>query len=304
MNSSLRENSVNFSFVLPAVLIFGVFYIYPFFYTFVLSLTNYDLIGNFNFRQYYAGLSNFKDVFSDKDWWSSMYNGGFITFWALTFQNILAFALALAVDKVVRLKKFYRVVFFILPVLSEIIIGLLMKQLLIGEPIGRNVFNNLLHNFGLGFLAQDWIGGERVRMITALVHCWKGFGWAFVILFAGLQTIPDQLYEAARIDGATSRQQFFQITLPLLAPVITLVVVLTILGTMQAFAMILALNAGAGGQTTVPVMLIFSHIGGASKLAGLACAEGLILGFILILVSFSMLFVSKKVRQRYGVLPG
>ncbi|MBU1112436.1 MAG: sugar ABC transporter permease [Candidatus Omnitrophica bacterium] len=303
MNASFKENSLNFSFVAPALFIFSIFYIYPFFYSFILSLTNYDLIGDFNFKNYYVGFSNFRDVFTDKDWWKSMYNGGYITFWALTFQNILAFALALAVDKVVRLKKFYRVVFFILPVLSEIIIGLLMKQLLIGEPTGRNVFNNLLNSAGLGFMAQDWIGGDRVRMITALVHCWKGFGWAFVILFAGLQTIPEQLYEAAKIDGANAWQQFRKITIPLVMPVITLVVVLTILGTMQAFAMILALNAGAGGETTVPVMIIFSHLGGASKLAGLACAEGLILGAILVAVSFSMFFVSKKVREKYGVLP-
>ena len=303
MNSSLRENTVNFSFIFPALFIFSVFYIYPFFYSFILSLTNYDLIGDFNFKEYYVGLSNFQDALTDKDWWRSMYNGGFITFWALTFQNILAFALALAVDKVVRLKKFYRVVFFILPVLSEIIIGLLMKQLLIGEPTGRDVFNNILHNFNLGFIAQDWIGGNKVRLITALVHCWKGFGWGFIILFAGLQTIPEQLYEAAKIDGAGAWQQFRKITMPLLMPVITLIVVLTILGTMQAFAMILALNAGAGGQTTVPVMIIFSHIGGASKLAGLACAEGLILGTMLVIVSFTMFFVSKKVREKYGVLP-
>ncbi|MBU2251350.1 MAG: sugar ABC transporter permease, partial [Candidatus Omnitrophica bacterium] len=156
MNASFKENSLNFSFVAPALFIFSIFYIYPFFYSFILSLTNYDLIGDFNFKNYYVGFSNFRDVFTDKDWWKSMYNGGYITFWALTFQNILAFALALAVDKVVRLKKFYRVVFFILPVLSEIIIGLLMKQLLIGEPTGRNVFNNLLNSAGLGFMAQDW----------------------------------------------------------------------------------------------------------------------------------------------------
>ena len=303
MKSSLKEKTLNFSFIFPALLIFSIFYIYPFFYSFILSLTNYDLIGDFSFSQYYVGLSNFTDVLTDKDWWSSMYNGGYITFWALSFQNILAFSLALAVDKVVRLKKFYRVVFFILPVLSEIIIGLLMKQLLIGEPTGRNVFNNLLNSCGLGFLAQDWIGGGRVRMITALIHCWKGFGWAFVIFFAGLQTIPEQLYEAARIDGAGAWQQFRKITAPLLMPVITLVIVLTIMGTMQAFAMILALNAGAGGQTTVPVMIIFSHIGGASKLAGLACAEGLVLGIILVAASFTMFFISKKVRSKYGVLP-
>ncbi|MFH1768749.1 MAG: sugar ABC transporter permease [Candidatus Omnitrophota bacterium] len=296
MNSSIREKAVDFSFVFPAFFIFSIFYIYPFFYSFVLSFTEYDLISKPGF----IGLRNFREVFQDNDWWSSLYNGGFITFWALTFQNILAFMLALAVDKVVRMRKFYRVVFFILPVLSEIIIGLLMKQLLESEPAGRDVLNHLLKNIGLGFMRQSWLGIERVRLVTALVHCWKGFGWAFVILLAGLQSIPEQLYEAARIDGASAWQTFRKITVPLLMPVITLVVVLTILGAMQAFAMILALTKGAGGLTTVPVMMIYNHLG--YRLAGLACAEGLFLGLLLVVVSFAMFFFSKKIREKYGVL--
>jgi len=296
MNSSTKDKVINFSFIFPALFIFSIFYIYPFFYTFILSFQEYDLISSPKL----IGITNFREVFSNKDWWSSMYNGAFITFWALTFQNILALMLALAVDKVIRMRKFYRVVFFILPVLSEIIIGLLMKQLLISEPVGRDVLNHLLRNLGLGFMVQDWLGIERVRLVTALVHCWKGFGWAFVIFLAGLQSIPEQLYEAARIDGASAWQSFCKVTVPLLMPVITLILVLTILGTMQAFAMILALTGGAGGLTTVPVMVIYDHI--RFRLAGLACAEGLVLGVILITISFIMFFISKKIRSKYGVL--
>lgn len=296
MRPSVKEKTVNFSFIIPALIIFALFWIYPFFYTFILAFQENDLISVPKF----VGLSNFKLVFTSGDWWSSMYNGGFITLWALTFQNILALMLALAVDKVIRLRKFYRVVFFILPVLSEIIIGLLMKQFLVSEPVGRDVFNHLLNSMGLGFFAHNWLGTDRVRMITAMVHCWKGFGWAFIIFLAGLQSIPEQLYEAARIDGAGAWNCFTKITLPLLMPVVTLVVVLTILGTMQAFAMILALTGGAGGLTTVPVMVIYDHL--RHNIAGLAAAEGLVLGVILVAVSFTMFFMSKKIREKYGVL--
>jgi len=301
MNATLKDKAASFSFILPALVIFSLFYIYPFFYSFILSLTDYNIIGEFNFQESFVGLRNFQDIASDNDWWKSMYNGAFITFWALSFQNVLAFMLALSVSRVVRMNKFYRVIFFILPVLSEIIIGLLLRRLMLSEPTGRDVLNHLVNNLGLGFLAQDWISGERVRLITALVHCWKGFGWAFVIFLAGLQSIPEQLYEAARIDGANAWQSFRRITLPLLMPVITLIMVLTILGTMSAFAMILALNQGAGGETTVPIMMIYNHLG--TGLAGLACAEGLVLGIILMAVSFTMFFVSKKIRKKYGVLP-
>lgn len=293
-----KEQFVNFSFVFPALILFSIFYIYPFIYTFILSFQRYDLISSPQF----VGVANFKEVlFSDKEWWRSMYYGGYVTFWALTFQNILALLLALAVDKVIRLNKFYRVVFFILPILSEVIIGLLMKQFLSSEPVGRDVLNQFLNNLGLGFLAKDWLGREHVRLVTALVHCWKGFGWAFVIFLAGLQSIPEQLYEAARIDGANAWQIFWRITVPLLFPVITLIIVLTILGTMQAFAMILALTSGAGGLTVVPVMRIYNHL--RTNQAGLACAEGVVLGIILVTVSFIMFFISKKIREKYGVLP-
>ncbi len=292
---SLREKVVNFSFVLPALAIFSIFYIYPFFYTFILSFHKGDAISTLK----YVGLANFKEVlFYDKDWWRSMYNGAFITFWALTFQNILAFLLALGVDRATRTGRIYRVIFFILPVLSEIIIGLLMREVLISEP---GIFNQWLEKLGLGFLVQDWLGKERVLLTTAIVHCWKGFGWAFVILLAGLQTIPEELYEAAKIDGANSIQAFFRITLPLLMPVIALVLVLTILGTMQAFAMILALTRGAGGLTEVPVMRIYNHLRGNQ--VGLACAEGVVLGIILVAVSFTMIYLSKRIRRRWGVLP-
>ena len=99
-----RDNAASFSFILPALIIFSIFYIYPFFYTFVLSFQEYDLISPPTF----IGFGNFKEVAADKDWWSSMYNGAFFTFWALTFQNVLALLLAICVDKVIRLRRFYR----------------------------------------------------------------------------------------------------------------------------------------------------------------------------------------------------
>ena len=117
---SFADHLKDFSFALPAIIIFSVFYIYPFFYSFILSFHKYDLLNPMEF----VGLKHFITIINNKDWWISIYNAGFITFWAITFQNILALALALAVDKVIRLNRFYRVVFFLLPVLSEVIIGI------------------------------------------------------------------------------------------------------------------------------------------------------------------------------------
>ncbi|MCP4653242.1 MAG: sugar ABC transporter permease [Candidatus Omnitrophica bacterium] len=287
----------SFSFIIPALVIFAVFYLYPFFYSFALSLYEGDGISTMRF----VGLNNYKTALClDREWWRSMYNGAFITFLALTLQNILAFALALGVNKTVRTNKIYCTVFFILPVLSEIIIGLLMREILKSDP---GVFNQILGKIGLGGFASNWLEGEKTALLTtALVHCWRGFGWAFVIILAGLQTIPEQLYEAARIDGANAWHKFTKITIPLLMPVLSLVFILTILGTMQVFTMILALTRGAGGLTEVPVMRIYNHLRGG-RLIGYACTEGVVLGVILIAVSFVTLYISKQMRKHYGVLP-
>ncbi|MBP7088670.1 MAG: sugar ABC transporter permease [Candidatus Omnitrophica bacterium] len=291
---SVKEKITNFTFILPALLIFSVFYLYPFFYSFILSFQRGDGI----YFSEFVGLANFREIiFYDSDWWRSMYNGLYITVWALSFQNILAFLLALAVNQAIKTGKFYRVIFFLLPVLSEIIIGLLMREILISNP---GIFNCWLEKIGLDAFRQNWLGKERVLLTTAIVHCWKGFGWAFVILLAGLQTIPEQLYEAAKIDGANYLQRFFKITLPLLMPVIAIVVVLTLLGTMQAFAMILALTRGAGGLAEVPTMRIYDHLRG--RQVGLACAEGIVIGIILFTLSRFLFLFSKKIRERWGVL--
>jgi len=230
-----------------------------------------------------------------------MRNSGYITLWALTLQNILALALALTVNKLTRTAPIYRTIFFILPIISEIIIGLLMREILKSDP---GIFNRFLNNVGLQKFAFDWLGegqNTKVLLTTALVHCWKGFGWAFVIILAGLSTIPEQLYENAQIDGANSWQRLTKITLPMLMPVISLVFILTILGTMQSFAVILALTRGAGGLTEVPVMRIYDHLRGNQ--IGLACAEGILLGMILIGLSFTILFIARRLKERYSGIP-
>ncbi len=283
-----REQFKSFSFVLPAFAIFAFFYIMPFFYTFWLALHRGSEISSLGF----VGLSNFRDIlFHDKEWWASVGRSFYISFWALTFQNFLAFILALAVDKAVRTGKIYRVVFFLLPVLSEIIIGLLVRNLLVPYP---GVFNHFLHQIGLSSLAHDWLNNPDFALRTlAFTHCWRGFGWGFIILLAGLQTIPQELYEASRVDGANAFQRFTKITVPLLMPVIFLVIILTILGTVQVIGLPMALTRGGpAGKTTVSVLKILNDLNNSH--AGYASAEGLVLGFILICVSFSLLKISKK----------
>jgi len=288
----IKETLENYTFVLPAVLIFSIFYIIPFFWVFQLSLYEWDGILP---TKIFVGLSNFKEIMTDDIWWKSMGNAGYITLIALTFQNALAFLLAWACDREIRMKNWYRVIFFIPPVLSEVVVGLVWQWILDGN---YGLLNNWLTGMGLGSLAKNWLSDPRTALTTvAVVHCWKGFGWGFLIFLAGLQTIPRELYEAARVDGANAWHTFRKITMPLMVPVTVLVAILTVLGTMQAFVLIIAMTGGGPAyHTQVPVLRILASMRGSSRF-GYACAQGIVFGVVLIIISFIQTKVSKKYRN-------
>ena len=288
----IKETLENYTFVLPAVTIFSVFYIIPFIWVFQLGLFDWDGI---SFTRVFVGLQNFKEILlQDRNWWQAMWNASYITFIALTFQNILAFMLALACDREIRMKNFYRVIFFIPPVLSEVVVGMAWR-FIINDIDGANVINRTLVGMGFGNLAHNWLSDPKTALTTvALVHCWKGFGWGFLIFLAGLQTIPRELYEAARVDGASAWQSFKKITIPLMIPVMVLVAILTVLGTMQVFVLIVSLVGGEfAGHTSVPVLRILASMRGSSRF-GYACAQGITFGMVLVAISFIQYRFSKK----------
>lgn len=291
----LKSTLENYLFVLPALAIFGVFYIYPFFKVFQLGLCEWDGIQQFSFMKNFVGLSNFKEILQDKIWWGAFLNAGYITLIALTFQNALALGLAIACDRDIKAKNFFRIVFYLPPVLSEVVVGLVWRWIYDGN---YGLLNYWLSNIGLTNLVRDWLSDPRTALTcVAVIHCWKGFGWGFIILLAGLQTIPRELYEAAKVDGAGSWRQFTNVTIPLMIPVFVLVTVLTILGTMQVFVLVLSMTGGGPGyHTEVPVTRILASMVGSSRF-GYACSQGIIFGVVLLVISFMQIRLSKKLKQ-------
>jgi ABC-type sugar transport system permease subunit len=287
----------NFLFVLPAIAIFSIFYVYPFIELIRLSLYQWQGIGPMSF----VGTQNFQELANDRIWWQSMGQAAYITVIALTFQNALAFSLALACDREIRLKRFYRVIFFIPPVLSEVVVGILWNWILnAGTQNGQNIglLNAFLVQTGLPNLVHSWLSDPKTALTCiAVVHSWKGFGWGFIMLLAGLQMIDRQLYDAAKVDGAGSWHTFWNVTMPMMLPVIMVVVILTILGSMQVFVLILSLvNQGLVYHTEVPVTRILWSMTGTNQF-GYACAQAVVFGVILIAASFSLKKLSNYMKQ-------
>ncbi|MBU2541821.1 MAG: sugar ABC transporter permease [Candidatus Omnitrophica bacterium] len=282
----------SFLFIVPALAIFSIFYIYPFIK--VLQLGHYNWDGILPTMKF-VGLYNFIEVMKDKVWWQSMFNAGYITFIALTFQNALALILALACDRQMKAGNFYRIIFFIPPVLSAVVVGLVWQWLYDGD---YGLLNHWLYAIGFPNLARSWLSDPKTALTcVAIVHSWKGFGWGFVILLAGLQTIPHEFYEAARVEGANSWQVFKGITVPLMIPVFVLVAILTVLGSMQSFVLILTMtDGGPVFHTVVPVTRILNSMIGSSRF-GYACSQSIIFGAILLAISFIQKRVSQNMRQ-------
>lgn len=294
MNFQKTRNVMgNYVFILPAALLFFTFSLYPFYKVFQLSITNWDGISP---HMTYVGLANFKDLITDNAvFWVSMRNAFYITFLALTVQNLLALFLALLCDRDIKGGNVYRVIFYLPPVLSGIVVGLIWNWIYDGS---YGLLNHFLNFIGLADLSRAWLSDSHTALIAvAVIHMWKGFGWGFVILLAGLQSIPRELYEAARVDGANSWVVFKSITAPLMIPVFVLVSILTILGTMQIFDIIIATTGGGPGyHTEVPITRIVAVMIGEGRF-GYACAMGVVFGLVLLAISLIQIRVSKMMRQ-------
>lgn len=290
-----RDNQLdNYLWILPALAMFLVFTVYPFYKVLQLSFVEWDGITP---HVKFVGFKNYINIlFHNKIWWVSVLHAGFITLFALTVQNFFALMLAVLVDRGVRFGNFYRLCYFLPPMLSGIVVGIMWNLVLNADGL----LNFLLNKIGIHSKIA-WLAEPKTALLSvAVIHIWKGFGWAFVIFLAGLQSIPRELYEAADIDGATYKQKFYYVTLPLLVPVLVLVSILTVLGTMQIYDIIVTTTGGGPGyHTEVPFTQIITRMTGTSQF-GYACAMGLIFGIILLVVSMAQLLVS-TIKNKYQV---
>jgi multiple sugar transport system permease protein len=233
--------------VLPSALGLLVFLAGPLIAGLFISFTNWDMLSPPTF----VGLSNYLQLFRDPFVWLSLKNTLYYS--ALTIPGIIvtSLALALAVNRAVFVSKVYRTVFFI-PVVSSMVAVALMWKWVYNEQFG--LLNWLLSRVGLPELG--WLSDPRLSMLSvALVAIWKSMGYYMVLFLAGLQGIPEHLYEAATIDGAGPWRRFWNITLPLLSPTMFFVLIISVIGSFQVFDQVYVMTQGGPGNST----LVFNY---------------------------------------------
>ena len=243
---TIKKNITPWIFLAPALFFIAVFSIYPLFETIVLSFMKQNR-GVLTF----AGIENYKRLFTDQYFFISLKNSLIYLIIQVPIMTILSILLAIILHRgITKLKSMYRTAFFV-PFIVESVAYSLIFVLLFKE---RGVVNFLFSIFNIGpimWLTQTW----PARIVIMLIITWRWTGYNMVIILAGLQTIPEDYYEASRIDGANAFQQFFYITIPMLKPVILFSTILSTIGTLNLFTEAYLLTNGGPNNSTITLGL-------------------------------------------------
>ena len=276
----VRRIDPGYWFVAPALLVIAVFFALPVAASFLLSLTDFDIYAvasRANLR--FVGTANYVALLHDPLFWVALRNTAYFVVVAMPFSIGASLGAAVLItSRLVRGKGFFRTVFF-LPVVTTLVAVAVVWRYVYQPRFG-------LLNYGLSLLGVgpiDWLGDPTWAMpAIILMAVWKNFGFNMVIFIAGLQSIPDRLYEAASIDGARGWQQFRGVTLPMLAPTFLFVAIITMIGYFQLFAEPYVMTQGGPANSTLSIVLLMYQEGFRWWNMGYAAAVSFVLFAIIL----------------------
>lgn len=274
MNREKFKRSIApYLFVLPNTLIFLIFIVIPSFIGLVYSFHEYDGLNPMEF----IGFSNYIEILQDKEYWGVMTKTFSYAFIVVPLLFACSLGIAMMLIQEIRGKGIFRAVFYWPVMISFIIVGLTWKWIF-GSSFG--VLNYLLELIGLepiGWLTDSFFA----KMSVIIATLWSRIGFYMVIFIAGLQAIPNEYYEAAKIDGASKLRTFWSMTLPLLKPTSLLVVILSLIDAFKQFPLMYALTGGGPGKETMYIVQYVYEFGFVKQELGMASAMSVLL-FIMI----------------------
>lgn len=281
-----RWNFWGYLFILPNFLGFLLFMLVPIIMALVFSFTNYDVISQMDF----VGINNYVGLFTDDQFIASLLNTLWFAVLTVPTGVILALLLAVLFNRQIRGISIFRTFVFI-PVITSMVAVSLVWSMLYEDNAG--LLNTLLGYVGLG--PVHWLTDTNIAMISiAIMSVWKGLGYNMTIFLAGLQGVPGELYEAATIDGATARQKFMKITVPMIAPTTYFVTLMALIGSLQVFDQVWIMTQGGPVDATKTVAMYLYQYGFQFYKMGYACAAAYVLFILVFIVSLIQNISSKK----------
>lgn len=286
-----REALMGYLFIAPALVGLVLFFVLPTLRAAEISLTDWNLLRAPRF----VGFSNYEKLWSDGTFWESLRLTLLYVVYNIPVQTALALFIAVLADRLAR-QVWVRAVMIAPYLISNVVAGLiwlLMLDPLIGMT---NVFLDFIGVGKQGFLSSP----DQSLISVAAINIWRHVGFTALLFYAGLQSIPREFYEAARLDGAKEWQMFRNITLPLLRPVMVFVMVTSVIGSFQIFDTIAVTTAGGPAGTTKVVMFYIYETAFKFSKMGLASAMSMVLFCILILVTLAQMRLMRADQSDLG----
>jgi ABC-type sugar transport system permease subunit len=292
----VKKGRWSYLYILPFVALTAAFVLYPIVASLVYTLFKWDGIGALS---NFVGFDNFANVVKDSIFWQSVLHSVIYTVALVPIQLFLALVLALVLnDRSLRFSIFFRSIFFLPAVMSPAIIGVIFQLLLsnFGQGIGQ------LFGTKIGLLADP----NTALGVIIVIGIWNTLGYNLVYFLAGLQTIPEELYEAARIDGASQAQLFRHVTVPGLASIGPIIVFLAVIGSLQVFDLVQVLTGGGPffATSVVNTYIYIRAFGGSgtggtvTPDVGLASAASLFYGVLLMAIAIVQALVLARLNKR------
>jgi ABC-type sugar transport system permease subunit len=283
-------------FILPVLLFVVGFIVVPLLLNIFLAFTNYR---GFGAPYRFIGLQNFRSIFTDQTFWLVLSNTMKLLVIYVVVLNVIAIFLAvLIVDMGPLFGNFVKALLYFPCLLAQVVVGFVWRMLL---NYHKGLINLTLKNLGLDFMAKNWLGDASLIIpVISLVIVWFATGYYVIIYYAGIMGISPEYYEVATVEGASSRQKFVHVTLPLLAPAITINVVLSTMGVLGAYDLPTALSSGGGPgyYGTTLALLVVRNVYENYQM-GKALTIAVVMSLISVILAYFELkmLVKREVRQ-------
>jgi multiple sugar transport system permease protein len=290
-----RRMVQEYAMIAPALVLLTVFLVVPFLLSFWTAMTNQPLVPRPTPVRF-IWFNNYIRVLSDDLFWTALWNVTRFTFWILPAQCGLAFVTALLLHQKLPMQNLLRGLFF-LPAITSMVVVCVIWGTLFQYPTGP--FNQLVGWVSGGAVEPiDWLGDPGWAMFSiVMLSAWQAYGFQMVIYLAGLQGIPEELYDAARIDGAGGWRRFWHVTMPGLRPTHVFVLVITTIQAFKLYTQVAILTQGGPRNSTETVVHFMVRSGFEQQKLGLASAISVILFLIVLVIAL----VQRKLLRRFDV---
>ena len=285
--NTMRHTGAFWMFIAPCLILFSIFFLIPLFLSIAFSFTNYDGWKTMDF----IGLSNFIELFADKNFYGALGRTFIYTLFSLPFKVIIPLLLAVLVcSNRVKFKSFTRTLIYVPVLLSSLVVGITINWMFSTE---YGLVNFVIQS--MGGTPLDWaLNHYLATFVISFASNWASTGFYMIIFIGGLKSISNDLYEAASIDGCTARQTFFKITLPMLAPTTFLAVLLATVNLLKEYALVQGITQGGPGiKTTFIIQYIFDK-GFNQMQYGYASAISFVVMIIFALIAYAQFKFSNQ----------